>query len=276
MAGINYSRVEKLKEFHKKEIENIQSEKSAEILLLKSKIEDLSRKVLILEELKHDIGRLAMESLSFSEDLNNLISRGEDKDRIESAALTIHHSLTMVSPRIVYSDMELANGQVNNSARFNAVVYKKFDKARKILKSKCYKRKVSLKFNGNSKFTIRAMSSFDIVPFLILDNAIKYSPKDNEIIVSFDTLDDSQSKLDVIITSIGPFVNATDLARLTDRGFRCDNTLIKKTEGQGLGLYIVKNICAYHGVSIKFSSEYSCDISNVKYGVFTVTLSFEI
>lgn len=276
MAGINYNRIERLNESFKREVENIHKEKSVEIDFLNNKVEDLSRKVLILEELKHDIGRLAMESLSFSEDLNNLISRGETKERIENAALTIHHSLTMVSPRIVYSDMELANGQVGNGAKFNAVVYKKFDKARKILKSKCYKKKVDLQFNGNSTFTIRAMNSFDIVPFLILDNAIKYSPKDNEINVYFDSLDGSQSKLDVVITSIGPFVDSKDLIRLTDRGFRCDNTLIKKTEGQGLGLYIVKNICAYHGVSIRFNSEYTCDISNIKYGVFTVTLSFEI
>ncbi len=79
MAGINYNRIERLKESFKREVENIHKEKSVEIDFLNNKVEDLSRKVLILEELKHDIGRLAMESLSFSEDLNNLISRGKLK-----------------------------------------------------------------------------------------------------------------------------------------------------------------------------------------------------
>lgn len=263
---INYSKIQRKEDKKQKEIDD-----------LKHQIETLDRKVLILEELKHDIGRFADLVLTASENLTHLITNDFKKDMVEDAAATILHTTSMISPRIIYSDMELSNGQMQSGAKFNSGVYKKFDKSKRILKRIASQRSVKIYFHNASKHTIQSLNSFDMVPFIILENAVKYSPVGGEVNVSFDesSNDSSTSKLEVTISSIGPYLDVEEIKRITQRGFRSDNSKVKNTSGQGLGLYIAENICLFHGIKIKFESQYQLDIDNVQYGVFTVRLYFK-
>lgn len=287
MAKVNYNRINFLKEKHEKELIALNKKNELDVSILKKTFqfeidrlekenESLGMKNRVLEELKHDIARFSMETLSSAEELNLMLNDTSsiDKDKIGYVTSTIIHSLSMISPRIVYSDMELSNGQVNLGAKFNAGVYKKFDKASKVLKRKALKKHIKITFCGNSKKTIKALNSFDIVPFVVLDNAIKYSPRDSVINVSFDEMTENGRILDVIVSSIGPYVDECELKKLTERGFRSKNKIVSKTDGLGLGLYIAKNICTYHGIGMNFQSTSSFSIDDSEYGEFVVKFSF--
>lgn len=260
---MKYDRINRLKE-----------KQQCEIASLNKKINELSKKVLVLEELKHDIGRFATESLSIAEELNQLVFHGGKKDKIENTAATILHTISMISPRIIYSDMELSNGQVGLGAKFNSVVYKKFDKASRILKKLALRKDIKIKFHEKSSYTLRAINSFDMVPFIILENAIKYSPNSGEINIYFDESNGSQNTLEVVVSSIGPYIDEHNIKLITERGFRSDNYKVKNTVGQGLGLYIAKNICTYHGIKMIFTSVPGFDLDNITYGEFSVKLYF--
>jgi len=263
---INYSKLKRKEEKRQKEIDD-----------LKSQITSLERKVVILEELKHDIGRFANLVLTASENLNHLIINDFKKNMIEEAASTILHTTSMISPRIIYSDMELSNGQMQSGARFSSGVYKKFDKSKRILRRIASQRSIKINFHNPSQHTIQSLTSFDMVPFIILENAVKYSPTGGEVNVTFDEnkIDNSNKKLEVTISSIGPYIEEEELKQITQRGFRSKSPKVRTISGQGLGLYIAENICLFHEIQISFSSRYQLDIDNIKYGVFTATLNFK-
>ncbi|WP_336766948.1 ATP-binding protein [Pantoea ananatis] len=259
-----------------KKLQRKEDKKNQEIENLKSNIDSLQRQVLILEELKHDIGRLANLVLSASENLNTQISNNARKEDVLDTASTIIHTTSMISPRIIYSDMELSNGQMQNGARFNSGVYKKFDKAKRILRKLANQRSVKVFLHNSSNHTIQALTSFDMVPFIILENAVKYSPMGGEVNIVFDenSSNENNNKLEVLVSSVGPFLTAEELLKITHRGFRSNNAKIKAVSGQGLGLYIADNICRFHGIKLDFDSVYRTDIDDVKYGFFQVRLTF--
>lgn len=85
----------------------------------------------------------------------------------------------------------------------------------------------------------------------LLSNALKYSPADSDVVVSF-TKDDA-----VIVTSVadrGPGIPADELPRLFERYYRMKSTRGQR-EGIGLGLYITKALVEAHSGRIWVESE---------------------
>jgi PAS domain S-box-containing protein len=79
----------------------------------------------------------------------------------------------------------------------------------------------------------------------LLGNAIKYSPNGGEIMVGAQ-YDDHEIRVYVKDHGIG--LSMVDQKRIFDRFFRVDGKLSRKTQGTGLGLYLVKMIIeAHHG-----------------------------
>ena len=265
------------------------------------KMQQLEQKNLILENdiknakykndsflnLKHEVARLNASILTISEELHSKINSEQSakelrkffqsiKDKIN----TIYHTSSMISSRMIYADLELNPSSLKQQMKFESNIYKKFDKARYILKEEANKSGKKIEFKKNShftNFTIRAISAFDCVPFILLDNAIKYSPNNTNITVSFYENYQQNIPLRVSVESFGPLVSDSNLKKLITRGFRDENVLNTQLQGQGLGLYIANELCIIHGIKISFSSipqDYSMNINDAKYGLFTATLDF--
>jgi signal transduction histidine kinase len=88
---------------------------------------------------------------------------------------------------------------------------------------------------------------------ILLDNAIKYSPPDTQIVV------DNKIKADCIKITIkdqGIGISSNDLPHLFDRFYRADLARSKATTpGFGLGLAIAKKIIDLHHGSIMVKSQ---------------------
>lgn len=79
----------------------------------------------------------------------------------------------------------------------------------------------------------------------LLDNAIKYTPKGSEIVISGKPLDSGDVELSV--RDDGPGIPAADLPHIFERFYRVDKGRSRETGGTGLGLSIVKHIALLHG-----------------------------
>ena len=86
----------------------------------------------------------------------------------------------------------------------------------------------------------------------ILDNALKYTPKDGKVEVVIRT---DEQNLYVSIKDTGVGIPEKDKLKLFTRFFRASNVIKIETEGSGLGLFIVKNIINRHGGSIDIKSD---------------------
>jgi signal transduction histidine kinase len=98
----------------------------------------------------------------------------------------------------------------------------------------------------------------------LLDNAIKYSPKNSEVRVSATK---NQKFAHLSITDEGPGIDKKDLPHIFERFYRSDKARCKnKEQGYGLGLAIAKKIVDLHAGKI------SVDSKNNKGSVFTICL----
>lgn len=87
---------------------------------------------------------------------------------------------------------------------------------------------------------------------ILLDNAIKYSPKSS--FVNVQTLHERGSAL-LKVTDKGPGIGKVDQEKIFERFYRGDASRTKSAAGgYGLGLAIAKNIVTAHGGSITVSS----------------------
>jgi signal transduction histidine kinase len=86
----------------------------------------------------------------------------------------------------------------------------------------------------------------------LVDNAIKYTLKGGSINVSCETNKERRVMLSVSDTGIG--IIKSQQEKIFGRFFRGSNALKIKTDGTGLGLYIVKQIVERHGGSVSFES----------------------
>lgn len=150
-------------------------------------------------------------------------------------------------------------------------VYKKFDKIRYILLN--YKNKgTRIDFEGETEFSYKVnLSYFEVLPFLLMENAVKYSKDGHSISVKFEELG---SGLNILIESYGPYCSKEEVSYLFEKNYRGDVAKKVTSEGTGIGLYLAREICKQHGIDICIDTEYSKKNNGIPYGYFRVYLKF--
>lgn len=81
----------------------------------------------------------------------------------------------------------------------------------------------------------------------LIENALKYSPKDTHVDV---TVRAGEQRSTITISDNGPGIRDEDKPRVFDKFYRAGNEQTRNTKGTGLGLYIVKNLCTLHGIGM--------------------------
>jgi two-component system sensor histidine kinase SenX3 len=89
--------------------------------------------------------------------------------------------------------------------------------------------------------------------FNLLDNAVKYSPEDSEILV--EAVDDPvDGVVRLLVNDRGIGVPRRDLDRIFERFYRVDRARSRMTGGTGLGLAIVRHVASNHGGEVLVES----------------------
>lgn len=198
----------------------------------------------------------------------------EGKDKVRDNIKRINALAHLISIRLKSYDIEKNPDVITSSGRYPKVVHKKFYKAKKILGRKGDSEDVKIKLLGESTFEWPMYDIFDIVPFILLDNAIKYSPPNQDVEVVFDN--STEEHLRVKAKSIGPKIEDHEIKRVLKRKERGDHASDVDESGGGYGLYLAKTICNIHDVDLEiYSGDRKTTLDNVPYSDFCVTLSFD-
>lgn len=86
----------------------------------------------------------------------------------------------------------------------------------------------------------------------LLTNAVRYTPNEGSITVSWYTTERGHACYSVQDTGIG--IASHDIARLTERFYRTDSGRSRATGGTGLGLAITKHVAMRHNADLKIQS----------------------
>jgi signal transduction histidine kinase len=82
----------------------------------------------------------------------------------------------------------------------------------------------------------------------LIDNALKYSPKDKPVYVE---LNEDQSKISLKIIDQGSGISDDEKKKIFEKFYRSGNEAIRKAKGTGLGLYLCERIAESHKAKIK-------------------------
>jgi len=109
------------------------------------------------------------------------------------------------------------------------------------------------------------------MPYILLDNAVKYSLTCGEITV---TLVEDSSNVCITVHSLGPRLETSELSLLCTVGFRGKYAKEHSEIGTGQGLALLKTICDSHAATLDISSvSYGTTVGGIPYGSFTVDIS---
>jgi len=103
-------------------------------------------------------------------------------------------------------------------------------------------------FNHNLPLVGLDDDKFQQIMTNLLDNACKYSKPDKEILVSTSFASDEKVSIKVIDHGVG--IPANDREKIFEKFIRLENHLTSTTQGNGLGLYITKNLVEAMGGTI--------------------------
>ncbi len=178
-----------------------------------------------------------------------------DAKKLLQSNLEEVNNLQYLSDNLIkLTQYEKSNGNHFEEVNLSEIVEEAIRKVANLAKNK----KITIKNNvKNIKLDGDGQSLVELF-VILLDNAIKYSPKGEIVTISSPSVILSEAKdLKISIKDEGIGISEKDLPHLFDRFFRVDKSRTKKgSEGYGLGLSIAKHIADRHGGSIKVESEF--------------------
>ena len=77
------------------------------------------------------------------------------------------------------------------------------------------KKKIAIKLSGDSHQTVDGYQFFEILPFLLVENTMGFSPQDQTIAINFF---EACGSLEVVVTSYGPALEAGEEEKVFQEG----------------------------------------------------------
>lgn len=236
-----------------------------------------------------EIDRRATEAVSGLHDIKtavNLVSRNaeaivrnlpgaDDYEKIERAEAPLKSLLKSVN--LLNSRLSMASIVANPEAASygkprRTPVYRVFHRMERLFEEEAQRRKVWLRMGGNSNASPMLFDSFETIPLVLIDNAIKYSDPGTEVHIRVEDLPGRTDVCLASVESVGELVALEHRARIFERGFRPPNAKRKASSGSGLGLYIAKIVVDANGCSIRYVPTAGAGSNNVGTNLFSVTI----
>ena len=229
----------------------------------------------LLFDLLHEAHTLSNVISKYS----TIISRAVNGSKIDENAIRDHankiiESANLLSLWINMTEFEINPGYFESQARLPDIsLYGRFHKAKINFKQVAKDKKIKIFVSGVSEALLSMYPIIDMLPYLLLENALKYSPTESEISIEFQETADF---IKVTVSSVGPTLRNDEVDRIFEKGFRGDIAKKMVAQGSGRGLALAKQICDIHGATIHVETgSEKFMVGGVPHSSFNVVMSFQ-
>lgn len=181
-----------------------------------------------------------------------------DEEKIENAQNDLKallKSVQLLHTRLSASSI-LANPEAaSHGQKHSTPIHKVCFKMVRLFQEHAAKRRARIKMTGTSYAAPKCYDSFETIPLILIDNAVKYSDENREIIVN---VQDVAGYVNLRVESFGTLVPESMRQTIFNREVRGPDSNRRVSRGSGLGLFIANIVAKAHGYEIK----YECVASN--------------
>jgi signal transduction histidine kinase len=223
----------------------------------------------------HDIKTAVSVVFRHAESIIYSLPGYDDGERIESADPALKALLKSVN--LLNSRLNLASIVANpDSAKYGqprrTPVYKVFHLMARLFEAEAARRNVRIRMAGESYDHAQLRDSFETIPLILIDNAVKYATAGSEIVVRVNDTSRPMEPCTATVESIGPVIPLEYRAAIFERGFRAPQAKAAVSSGSGLGLYIAKIVADANNCKLQYSARVFRGGAEDGANCFTVTV----
>jgi signal transduction histidine kinase len=193
----------------------------------------------LIRENIHEIRGINSALYNTAYELESLLEKARPTpDRPDKVATSVVRLSELLRGRIDFMEF-IANPDTVTSGNVEIAVYKKFDKVQRCFRVTANKKEIRLHMQGQSNSVVYGPPIFDIVPYLLLDNAVKYSPPGRPIAI---VCNESEKRIYCKVTSVGPTIEPNEIQGIFSSSVRGANAAKTGAGGSGLGLAVLARV----------------------------------
>lgn len=191
-----------------------------------------------LRDCMHDLRNMGgyFNSMSETIELKHKDLAEEDEDIKAMLAL---YDLVNYRLNVYYGVVEADNKKIK------AKLYPLIKKLQVMMRYQARKKRINVKIDYEQENVVLLSKNIYLVVFVLLENAIKHSLHNEEIIVDFDENEDFTT---LTISNKSTLIEPEEYEKIFERGYRGKNT---PSKGTGIGLSLVKEILEKQGYKYK-------------------------
>ncbi len=228
-----------------------------------------------IEDILHDIRKFNAD-IKYKNDriLRKCESHINKYGEFDQAAKGIQATCWFLSIRLNNHDFIYNEDIMKADRKTSYNMYRIIDKVRMCMREKCNSKNVKVVLNAkNDCRDTQAYDCIELLPYIILDNAIKYSPENYKIEID---ISEQGLKQYIEFSSMGPYVEEYEKNRLIEQGYRSDNAK-GIVNGMGIGLYTAQKICDLNGIVMNITTgNVVFKKNNINYAKFVVDFTVDL
>jgi len=175
----------------------------------------------------------------------------EKLEKIPEETLSLFQAVNLLENQLELADI-IANPQaITYGTKHESSLHGFFHRMVKIFAPRAAERDIKIELHGYSYRKIEAYNSFQFIPLILLDNAVKYSSRHSTVRV---TVQDKVDAVEVVVSSLGFVVPPEEQSAIFDKYYRTETARNHISRGMGIGLYLAKLIASAHGFEIHYRS----------------------
>lgn len=204
----------------------------------------------LIERSVHEMRGINRDIKAATADITDHLSGGpQDIDAARVRTNNIKALSEILGSRADFLDY-LANPNASFKNKIQIKVYQKFDKTVRSLGKRASDKGVPLLLRGNSVGQVYGLPVFEVIPYLLIENALKYSPARETVTVNFW---EGADKIIVTVQNMGPLMTPEEISKVSEFGFRGANA-IRGFDGTGIGMFFLKDLVErHHEAEMEFS-----------------------
>jgi K+-sensing histidine kinase KdpD len=189
----------------------------------------------------------------------------------DSTTLNLLQSINLLSEQLNLIDIIANPTAITYGKKYKSKLHGFLFKMVKLFEPVAARRNINILLRGSSYADVCTYNSFQYLPLVLLDNAIKYSHKSKDIFV---TINENDSEVIIIVSSFGRIVPKEYRESIFNKYVRGPNASTENPHGMGMGLYLARLIAQAHQSNVHYRS--IPDDGDIGYNEFIVTLEKSI